>query len=127
MASKDPAAQVLFILWSALLVSQLMLFGVGQIVPPPPDSTQSPEDLQTLAIVFTVLGIATALASALVVPMLLGGKQTHQTVMILRWGLAETPTIFGLLLAMMGAEMYWTYMLTGLGLVAHFTAFPSKS
>jgi hypothetical protein len=46
--------------------------------------------------------------------------------MILRFALAESATIFGLVLAMLGADMQWVYILTGLGLVAHITAFPTQ-
>ncbi len=111
-----------------MLFSQVMLFGVGQIVPRPPE-TMPPDDLELTALVFTGLGVATALASALAVPMMFRGKgaQAYQTMMILRFALAETPTIFGLVLAMLGAEMQWVYILTGLGIVAHVTAFPTKA
>jgi hypothetical protein len=124
--NQDPGAQVVFILWIAMLISQVLLFVVGQIVPPPPDSTQSPEDLEIMALALTGVGAATALASALVVPMVVGRGQPYQTVLILRCALAETPTILGLVLAMLGAEMQWVYILTGLGLVAHLTAFPTE-
>jgi hypothetical protein len=124
--SKDPGAQVLFILWVSMLLSQVALFGVGQIVPPAPDSAQSPDDLEVMAMVFTGLGAVTALASALAVPILFRG-QPFQTVMILRFALAESATLFGLVLAMLGAEMLWVYILTGLGLVAHVTAFPTEA
>jgi hypothetical protein len=125
--SKDPGAQVMFILWSAMLISQVLLFAVGQIVPPSSDQMQ-PSDLEIMSFVFVGLGVSTALASALAVPMMFRGQapQAYQTMMIMRFALAETPTIFGLVLAMMGSEMPWVYMLTGLGIVAHLTAFPTQ-
>jgi hypothetical protein len=124
-ASKDPGDQVLFILWIAMLTSHAMLFAVGQIVPPAPDSSQSPEDLEIMAIVLTGLGVATALASALALPNLFRGHP-FQTLMIMRFAMAESSTIFGLVLALLGAEMQWVYILTGLGVVAHITAFPTR-
>lgn len=124
-ASKDPGAQVLFILWIAMLTSHAMLFGVGQVVPPDPDSTMSADDLEVMAMLLTGLGLMTALASALAVPTLFRG-QPFQILMILRYALAESATIFGLVLAVLGAEMQWVYILTGLGVVAHITAFPTQ-
>jgi hypothetical protein len=125
-ANQDPAAQkVLFILWFAMLTSHLLLFAVGQIVPPDPDSTMAPNDLETMAMVLTGLGLLTALASALTVPTLFRG-QPFQTMMILRFALAESATTFGVVLAVLGAEMQWVYILTGLGIVAHVTAFPTE-
>jgi hypothetical protein len=124
-ASKDPGAQVLFILWIAMLTSHVLLFAVGQIVPPTPDSAQSAEDLEIMAIIFTVLGVGTALASALAMPILFRG-QPFQTLMIIRFAMAESSTTFGLVLALLGAEMQWVYILTGLGIVAHVTAFPTQ-
>jgi F0F1-type ATP synthase membrane subunit c/vacuolar-type H+-ATPase subunit K len=123
--SKDPGTQVVFILWLAMLLSQLAVFGVGQIVPPAPDGSLSPEDLELMAMAFTGVGVMTVLASALAVPILFRG-QNFQTIMILRFALAESATIFGLVLAMLGADMQWVYILTGLGLVAHITAFPTQ-
>lgn len=122
--SKDPGAQVVFILWLAMLLSQLAIFGVGQIVPPTPDRSQSPDDLEVVAMALTGFGAVTALASALAVPLLFRG-QNYQTIMILRFALAESATIFGLVLARLDADMLWVYILTGLGLVAHITAFPT--
>jgi hypothetical protein len=124
-ASRDPSAQVLFILWIAMLTSHVLLFGVGQIVPPTPGSTPSPEDLEIMAIVLTMLGVGTALASGLALPILFRG-QPFQTLMILRFATAESSTLFGLVLALLGAEMQWVYILTGLGVVAHITAFPTE-
>lgn len=124
-ASKDPGAQVLFILWIAMLTSHALLFAVGQIVPPTPDSTQSPDDLEIIAFALTGLGVVTALASALAMPILFRG-QAFQTLMILRFAMAESATCFGLVLALLGAEMQWVYILTGLGVVAHITAFPTQ-
>lgn len=123
--SKDPGAQVLFILWFAMLTSHALLFVVGQIVPPDPGNTTSPDDLEVMAMVLTGFGLVTALASALAVPILFRG-QPFQTVMILRFALAESATIFGLVLAILGAEMQWVYVLTGLGVVAHINAFPTE-
>jgi hypothetical protein len=120
--SKDPGAQVMFILWSAMLMSHAMLFGVGQIVPHP---GTPPETLEVMAMALTGAGVVTALASALAVPILFR-DQPYQTMMILRFALAETPTIFGLILDFMGADMQWVYILTGLGVVAHFAAFPTQ-
>lgn len=124
-ASKDPSAQVLFILWIAMLTSHVLLFAVGQIVPPTPDSTPSPEDLEIMAIVLTMLGVGTALASGLALPILFRG-QPFPTLMILRFAMAESSTLFGLVLALLGAEMQWVYILTGLGVVAHIAAFPTE-
>lgn len=123
---QDSATQTMLILWIAMLVSQVMLFAVGQFVPPSPDAAQAPGDIELIAMVFTGLGVVAALASALAVPMLARG-QPYITALILRCALAETPTIFGLVLAMMGAPMQWVYVLTGLGLVAHLSAFPSRA
>jgi F0F1-type ATP synthase membrane subunit c/vacuolar-type H+-ATPase subunit K len=122
--SKSPG-QVAFILWLSMLLSQLAVFGVGQFLPPAPDGSQSPEDLELMAMLLTALGAGTALVSALAVPILFRG-QNFQTIMILRYALAESATIFGLVLAMLGAEMLWVYILTGLGLVAHISAFPTE-
>lgn len=124
-ASKDPGAQVLFILWVAMLTSHALLFAVGQIAAPAPDSTMSADDLEVMAMVMTGLGLMTALASALAVPILFRG-QPFLTVMILRFALAESSTIFGVMLALLGAEMQWVYVLTGLGVVAHINAFPTQ-
>ena len=123
--NKDPGAQVMFIIWLAMLISQLAMFGVGQFLASTATSSTSPDDLEVMAIAFTGVGVVTALASALGVPILFRG-QNYQTIMILRFAFAESATIFGLLLAMLGAEMSWVYILTGLGLVAHLTAFPTQ-
>lgn len=116
---------MLFILWIAMLSSHAILFAVGQLATPAPDSTQSPEDLEIMAIIMTALGVGTALGSALAVPILFRG-QPFLTLMIMRFAMAESTTIFGLVLAMLGAQMQWVYILTGLGVVAHVTAFPTE-
>lgn len=123
--SKDSGAQVLFILWIAMLTSHALLFAVGQIVPPSPDATQSFNDLEIITLILTGLGVVTALASALAMPILFR-EQPFQTMMILRFAMAETTTIFGLVLALLGTDMQWVYILTGLGIVAHIAAFPTQ-
>jgi F0F1-type ATP synthase membrane subunit c/vacuolar-type H+-ATPase subunit K len=121
--TKHPG-QVVFILWLSMLIAQLGVFAVGQFFPPA-DSSQSPDDLEVMAMAFTGLGLATTLASARAVPILFR-SQNYQTMMLLRFALAESATIFGFILAMLGADMQWVYILTGLGLVAHIIAFPTN-
>jgi hypothetical protein len=122
MANKDPGAQVQLIIWIALLLAHAIQFAMGQIVP---KTGVPPETLELMAWILTGLGGAVALVSALGVPMLFRG-QPYPTMFILRVAFADVPSIFGLLLAMMGAEMHWVYILTGLGVAAHLNAFPSQ-
>lgn len=109
-------------MWAAMLVSHGVFLVVGQIVPG--QDAGDVGDLQTLSIALTGAGVMTALASALAVP-LIARTQMFISAMLLRFALAESATIFGLVLAMLGAEMKWVYALTGLGVLAHIAAFPT--
>lgn len=110
------------ILWVAMLVSHGLFLLVAHLARGP-DTGEFP-DLEVIAIALTGAGVVTALASALAVPLITRG-QAFITAMILRFALAESVTIFGLVLAMLGADMLWTYVLTGLGALAHVVAFPT--
>lgn len=116
-------AHVVMILWGAMLASHLMLVGVALFVrqtsPPAPAG-----DLQVFSLVLTGCGIATALASSLGIGLIARG-QPYFTTMVLRFALAEATTVFGMVLAFLGADLLWFYLLAGLGVVAHLTAFPS--
>ena len=127
-ANNDATARVLFIMWSSMLISHVLIFAVGQIVPPSSDPPTA-DGLEIMSFLCLGLGVVTAVASALAVPMLFRGQapQAYQTMMIMRWAVAEMATIFGLVLTMMGGELQWALMLTGLGIVAHLTAFPTQA
>lgn len=122
-APEAPTPQVLRILWGAMLFSHGLFLLVGYMVYG--QNTGQGGDTQVLSLALTGAGVVTALASALIVPIITR-KQVFYTAMILRFALAESVTIFGLTLAMLGADMQWTYALTGLGVLAHVAAFPTE-
>ena len=120
---ENPTAQVLLILWGAFLVSHGLFLVVGHIVYG--QDTNNVADLDVMSYALTGVGAMTALASAVAMPVIARGHNFFTTT-ILRLALAESATIFGLVLATLGAEMQWVYILTGLGVAAHVAAFPSK-
>ena len=115
--------QVPKILWAAFLVSHLLFVGIGTFI----HGTAEPagEELELFTYILTGVGVVTALASGLAVPLFLA-KTNFFTAVIIRFAFAESTTIYGLVLAMMGADLQWLYILAGLGVVAHVTAFPSE-
>ncbi|PRP99961.1 hypothetical protein ENSA7_61780 [Enhygromyxa salina] len=115
--------QVPLILWAAMLVSHILFLVVGHVARPPDGAGAG--DVQMISITLTGVGVVVALLSALGVP-LFARTQAFLTAMILRFALAEAVSIFGLTLAMLGADMQWTYALTALGVMAHIAAFPSE-
>jgi F0F1-type ATP synthase membrane subunit c/vacuolar-type H+-ATPase subunit K len=125
MAKPQQGPQVLMILWVAMLVSHGLFLVVGHMLHglDGMDTSDMP-DLELLSITLTGVGVVTALASALVVPSITR-RQMFVTAMLLRAALAESVTIFGLVLAMLGGDMLWTYVLTGLGVLAHVAAYPT--
>jgi hypothetical protein len=122
--AKPPNVMVPQIMWVAFLVSHGMFLLVGHMVNGS-GAESNAADIELMAIVLTGVGILTALGSALGVPIFARG-QPFFTVLILRMALAESATIFGLVLAMLGAEFFYVYVLTGLGVLAHLVAFPSE-
>jgi F0F1-type ATP synthase membrane subunit c/vacuolar-type H+-ATPase subunit K len=82
-------------------------------------------DLELLSIVLTGVGVVIAIASAVIVPTITRNQMFFTTI-VLRSALAESVTILGFVLAMQGADMQWTYILTGLGVLAQIAAFPSE-
>ncbi|KIG15222.1 hypothetical protein DB30_05766 [Enhygromyxa salina] len=110
------------LLWGAMLVSHILFLVIAHVAH---GQDAGAGDLQTLSIVLTSVGVIVALGSALAVP-LITRDQLYVTALIVRLAAAESVTIFGLMLAMLGAEMQWTYALTALGVMAHIAAFPSE-
>jgi F0F1-type ATP synthase membrane subunit c/vacuolar-type H+-ATPase subunit K len=118
----QPATSVPWILWGAFLVSHGIFLLVGHLA----HGTDGGVDNQLglMAPVLTGFGLVTALASALAVP-LFARTQPFFVAMVFRFALAESATIFGLVLAMLGADFMWIYILTGLGATAHVAAMPT--
>lgn len=118
--AKPPQVMVPQIMWVAFLVSHGLFLVVAHVVQP-----EAVGDTQVMAIVLTGAGVVTALGSALAVPIYAQGKDFFTT-LILRMALAESASIFGMVLAMLGAEMFYTYVLVGVGVLAHLVGFPSE-
>ena len=121
--SPNPPARFLLILWGAFILSHGLFLLVGYMLYG--QDGGDPESAELMAMVMTGVGLTTALASAVAVPIVVPTANLF-TVTILRFALAESVTIYGLVLALMGAQLHWVYILTALGLTAHLAAFPSK-
>ncbi|PRQ04729.1 hypothetical protein ENSA5_04940 [Enhygromyxa salina] len=123
-AAQPPTnAQVPWILWGAFLVSHGLFLLTGHIVHGQ-DSGQA-GDIEMMSLVLTGAGAMTAVGSAVLAPGLTR-RQPYFVSMIMRFALAESAALFGLVLAMLGAEFHWVYTLAGLGAVAHLAAAPTQ-
>ena len=120
---KTPPPSVLLIMWGAFLVSHGLFLFVGEFIRPP--AAEHPESAEMMAMVLTGVGLMTALGSALAVP-LIAPKANYFTAMILRFAIAESVSIYGLVLATLGAPKMWCYLLAALGVLAHVVAYPSE-
>lgn len=110
-------------MWGAFLVSHGVFLFVGEFIRPP--AAQNPESAELMAMVLTGIGLMTALGSAVAVP-LIAPKANYFTAMTLRFAIAESVSIYGLFLAVLGAPPIWTYLLGALGVLAHLLAYPSE-
>lgn len=117
--AKQP--DVMWILWGAFLVTHAAFLGIGQVVEP----TEPTEDIGMMAMVLTGVGTMTALGAVFGVTSFLKGSN-YQTTMLMRFAMAESAAIFGFVLAMLGAEPMWTFILAGLGVVAHLAVAPTQ-
>lgn len=97
-ARQVPTARIL---WAALLASIVVYALVAANVRPdaPPEA-----DLDVLTAIFAAAAASTLVASALVSRALVRQGAPYVTYCVLRWALAESVAVFGLVLTFMGAS-----------------------
>lgn len=116
--SQPSALPVPLVIFGAMLMSQLVLVVVSFAVPPGGGNPSIGP--------FLVLPAAATAGLSLVAPHLFGPKIDRLTLHIIRWALAESATLFGLIVAFMGAPRLFQAACTAMGLVALFAAFPPR-
>ena len=113
------------ILWAAFLFSHAIFVFVGWFTRSQGDIPPAGDELEIVTLILTGVGVVTALASALAVPMFMQKKADFFTTLIMRFALAESTTIFGLVLSFMGVDLIWLYALAAVGATAHVAAYPT--
>ncbi len=108
------------IIWIAMGSSHLLFLGLGAMLAP----AANPDAVAT-AQVFALPAMMTASASIAlgVIPALLPGTPPF-TRNILRWALAESASLFGLVALMMCGEAVYQYAYALFGMIAWAVAFP---
>jgi hypothetical protein len=136
--------------WIALVVSNLMLAGViwflhqTQPVGPTERSAENLQDTQTLVIVFAAISMLQMLLSTQFIPTMLlqnlqarqeedptvsvetRANQTYLTLTILRCALAESSSIFGVILVFLGASLEVSLGFVVWGLLGMLAAMPNE-
>lgn len=114
------ARRTSLIIWIVMGASQLIILGIGAVLAPPsnPGATTT---AQMLA--FPAMMTASASIALGVIPGLLPGTPA-QTRHILRWALAESAGLFGLVSLMISGEALYQYACAIMGLIAWAVAVP---
>jgi len=101
--SQQNKSGILWILWLSMVGSIFIYAIVGFMVR---ENTPAPEDTSmvgVLTLAFSLVSIGTS-ALALLFGRLTGGKMDYQPFCIIRWALAESIAIYGLVLFILGAS-----------------------
>ena len=111
---------VLWIMFLAFSVTHLIFAGIGYTLnldaEPMPDG-------ETMAIAFAVVSVMEIGFIFTFIPAKF--SRDYQTLCILRFALAESISIYGLVLAMMGLDITWCIPFWAVGLATHLTTAPT--
>lgn len=117
-----PGAELVpWVLFGAFAVSHLLFLGLGLFMRP----AEPGPDLGIVPLVLTAVGLVPPFLAAFG-PGLLGRGAPFLTHLILRFALAESAAVMGLVLALLGADLRLTGVLAGLALLAHLVAAPTE-
>lgn len=111
----------LMVIWAAFASSQLLLAGVAWVVWPGPDPAAA-----TLAWALAGVGLLTG-ASSLVLPQALlrgDGEEGVRTRYLVRWALAESATVMGLVGTLLGGPQWLALAAAAWAFVLLFLAIP---
>lgn len=122
--TNPPQNPMPWLLWGAFVFSHVLLTVLGQFAPP--DAAVPPEELQTMLIALGGAGVGVVVFALGMAPRMFA-KAPYLTFLILRFAFAETVTIFGLVLAFMGADWRVPVTFTAFGLMLHVLAAPTDA
>ena len=120
--SSQQQAMTMQILWVALLVSVGMYAVVGTIAAP--KNPTPPAPVETLQLFFVALAVAQT-AFAMMVPKLLP-KLPPFTLNILRWAVAESIGVLGLVFRFIGGSANMLYLFVGWSALLMLTLRPNQ-
>ncbi len=116
--SQPSALPLPLLIFGALLSTQLILVVISLVVEPTGNNPSIGP--------FLVLPAAATAGLSLVAPHIFGPKVDRFTLHIIRWALAESATLFGFIIAHVGAPRLFQAACTAMALVAMFAAFPPR-
>lgn len=116
--SQPSALPVPLVIFGALVSTQLLLVVISFVLTPAGTNPSIGP--------FLVLPAAATAGLSLVAPHLFGPKVDRFTLYIVRWALAESATLFGFVIAHVGAPRLFQAACTAMALVAMFAAFPPR-
>jgi hypothetical protein len=125
MNDRPTATLVPWILWGAFVFSHLVFVVIGQVARDP-GAALSPEELQPILITMSGVAIGVVAFSLGMAPRIFA-KAPYFTFLILRFAFAESVTIFGLVLAFMGADWRVPVTFAAFGLLLHALAAPTEA
>lgn len=123
--SPSPAPPISWILWGAFIVSHLLFVAIGQLGTDP-EAAVPAEELTPILITMSGLAVGVVTFSAGLAPRLFA-RSPYLTFLLLRLALAESVTIFGLVLAFMGADWRVPVTFAAFGLLLHALAAPTQA
>lgn len=125
MSTPSRENPVSWILWGAFSISHLLFVVLGQFAPTP-EAAVAAEELQPILIGLSGAAVGMVMFSLGLAPRLFA-KAPYFTFSILRFAFAESVTIFGFVLAFMGADWRVPVTFAAFGLLLHFLAAPTEA
>jgi hypothetical protein len=124
MSTRSPTTPIAWILWGAFVLSHLTFVAVGQLSAP--ESALPPDELQPLVITLSGVAVGIVVFSLTMAPRVFS-RSPYLTFSLLRYAFAESVTMFGLVLALMGADWRIPVTFAAFGLLLHALAAPTAA
>jgi F0F1-type ATP synthase membrane subunit c/vacuolar-type H+-ATPase subunit K len=113
------------LLWGSFVFTHVMFVVMGVLLPDPAAAIPA-EELQLMIIVMSGIGVSVGVVALGLVPRVFA-RADYFTFLILRFALAESITIFGLVLAFQGADWRVPTIFAAFGLLLHLLAAPTDA